>query len=141
MKKLFAVILLVMLLAGSAWSLETGKIKVEKLARSSSSWDGGILPDYPSGLPEITILKITIPPHTTLPWHKHPVINAGYMLKGKLTVITDEHKTLHLKAGDTIVEVVNRWHYGRNDGDKPVEIVVFYAGVKGLPTAILKNKK
>ncbi len=141
MKRVGAGILILLLLAGSAWSLEAGKVKVEKLVRTTASWNGAKLPAYLSGQPEITILDITIPPHTELPWHKHPVINAGYMVRGELTVITDDHKTLHLKAGDTIVEVVERWHYGRNDGDEPVEIVVFYAGVEGTPLTVLKNGK
>jgi quercetin dioxygenase-like cupin family protein len=65
--------------------------------------------------------------------HQHPVINAGVLLQGELTVETNEGKTLHLKAGDPIVEVVNTWHYGINEGDEPAEIIVFYAGVQGKP--------
>ncbi|MDD3344403.1 MAG: cupin domain-containing protein, partial [Sulfurospirillaceae bacterium] len=61
----------------------------------------------------------------------HPLINAGVLLAGELTVITDEKKTLHLKAGEALIEVVNKWHYGINEGDVPAVIVVFYAGVKG----------
>jgi quercetin dioxygenase-like cupin family protein len=106
------------------------------LAKTSSSWDGKALPDYPEGKPEVTILRITIPPKARLPVHKHPVINAGVMLKGELTVVTENKKTLHLKAGDSIVEVVNTWHYGINEGDEPAEIIVFYAGVHGAPITI-----
>jgi len=43
---------------------------------------------------------------------------------------------LHLKAGDAIAEVVNTWHYGKNEGDMPAEIIVFYAGTEGLPITI-----
>ena len=50
--------------------------------------------------------------------------------------MTEDKKTLHLKAGDPIVEVVDTWHYGRNDGDTPAEIIVFYAGVKGTPITV-----
>lgn len=113
-------------------------IQVETLAQTSSSWDGNTLPDYPEGRPEITILKITIPPKAKLPEHKHPYINAGVLLKGELTVVTEEQDTLYLKSGDSIVELVNTWHYGRNEGNVPAEIVVFYAGVSDKPVTIRK---
>ena len=70
--------------------------------------------------------------------HKHPEINAGVLLKGKLRVISKENDTLMLKAGEPIVELVNVWHYGENPGTVPAEIIVFYAGVKGTPITIIK---
>jgi len=142
MKKVFCVFCLVLLLAGQGWAHgEKGLkgIKVVKLARTSESWNGKALPNYPKGKPQITILKITIGPKVRLPLHKHPVINAGVLLKGKLTVVTENGKTLHMKAGDPIVEVINTWHYGINEGDEPAVIIVFYAGTPGTPVTILKK--
>lgn len=110
------------------------------LAKSAKSWDGNLLPNYPSERPEISVLKINIPAGATLPMHKHPVINAGYMLEGELTVETESGAVLHLKAGDAIIEVVDTWHFGRNEGKVPVEIVVFYAGTASLPVTEYKNK-
>ena len=87
----------------------------------------------------MTILKITIPPKTRLEVHKHLEINAGVLLKGNLTVISESNDTLHLKAGDPIVELVNTWHYGKNEGTEPAEIIVFYAGVEGTPITVIKE--
>lgn len=115
-----------------------GNATAEVLAKSSNSWDGTSLPAYPKEAPYLSVVKITIPPHTTLPMHRHPIINAGYMLKGVLTVVNDANQTLRLNAGDAIIEVVNQWHYGVNDGDEPVEIVVFYAGDQESPYSILR---
>ncbi len=117
------------------------KIEVTTLARSTKSWNDASLPEYPEGNPEVTILKIVIPPKTKLNWHKHPVINAGVLLKGELTVISETNDTLHLKAGEPIIEIVNAWHYGENEGSEPAEIIVFYAGVEKAPITILKDKK
>lgn len=44
--------------------------------------------------------------------------------------------TEHLIAGEAIVEVVDKWHYGRNDSYEPAEIVVFYAGIVGQPITV-----
>ncbi len=113
--------------------------KVEVLAKATKSWNGKELPRYSWGRPEITILRISIPPHTDLAWHEHPYINAGVMISGELTVITEKHDTLHLHAGDPIVEVVDTWHFGKNEGDETVDIIVFYAGVKGKEITILEK--
>jgi quercetin dioxygenase-like cupin family protein len=94
------------------------------------------LPDYATGKPEITILKIQIPPGSRLPLHKHGVINAGVLLRGELTVVTEDKKILYLKAGDPIIEVVNTWHYGKNEGETLAEIIVFYAGKVGAPITV-----
>jgi len=116
-------------------------VQVEELEKTSISWDGTHLPGYPKGTPEITILRIKIPPGVQLPLHEHPVINAGVLLTGELTVITENNKTLHLKAGDAIVEVVDKWHYGKNEGDQIAEIIVFYAGTPGTPITIKADDK
>ena len=136
MKKLVCGLCLTLVLSSHAWARDVKSVKVEELAKTSSSWDGGTLPDFPKGKPEITILRITIPPEAQLPLHEHPVINAGLLLSGELTVETEDKKILHLKAGDSIVEVVNTWHSGKNEGHTPAEIVVFYAGIQGTPITV-----
>lgn len=114
-------------------------VKVEVLAKSGNSWDGRALPSYPQGKPEISILKISIPPGMRLPLHEHPVMNAGVLLTGKLKVVTEKNETLELKAGDALVEVVDKWHYGINEGSEPAVIVVFYAGVANSPVTVKKQ--
>lgn len=129
MKKTLFFLATILLISGCATPNET--IQVKNLVQTTKSWDSSTLPAYPKGIPEITILRIVIPGKTKLPLHKHPVINAGVLLSGELDVITENNEKLHLKAGDPIVEVVDKWHYGENKGNEPAEIIVFYAGEKG----------
>ncbi len=138
MKKYLGGICLILLLTSNVWAQEVNTVKVDVLAKTSTSWDGRDLPNYAKGKPEITILRIKIPPKVQLPLHEHPVINAGVLLKGELTVVTEDNEILHLKAGDSIVEVVDKWHYGKNEGNEPAEIIVFYAGVQDTPITIKK---
>ena len=112
------------------------EIKVTQILKTTKDWDGNALPPYPSKNPEITILSYEIPPGIRLPMHKHLVINAGIVLQGKLTVMTKDGKQLILNPGDSIVELVNRWHYGVNYGSVPVKLIMFYAGEVGVPLAI-----
>jgi quercetin dioxygenase-like cupin family protein len=111
-------------------------IAVNVLAKTVSSWDGNLLPFYPEGQPEITILRIRVEPGVSLAMHKHPVINAGVLIEGQLTVMAEDGAILRLKAGDGIVELVDKWHYGRNDGEIPAEIIVFYVGTKDGPITV-----
>lgn len=138
MKKAACCLLSVLLVAGCASSKYANDVHSVQLVKSSESWNGHPLPPYKTGAPEITILRITIPPRCTLPMHTHPVINAGVLLKGQLTVTTERGQVLHLRPDDPIVEVVDTWHYGTNEGDEPAEIIVFYAGIKGESITIKK---
>ena len=112
---------------------------VQQLAKSTRSWNHELLPAYSTGQPEVTILRIGIPPGARLEPHRHPVINAGILTKGALTVVTADGQTLQLHTGDSIIEVVNTLHYGFNPGNEPAEIVVFYAGEQGKPVTMMER--
>lgn len=138
MKKLIYGICFALLLSSNVLAADLNAVQVDVLVKTSLSWDGSRLPDYSKGTPEVTILRIKIPPGVQLPLHKHAVINAGLLLNGELTVVTEDNRTLHLKAGESIVEVVNKWHYGKNEGNETAEILVFYAGALDTPISIEK---
>jgi quercetin dioxygenase-like cupin family protein len=121
---------------GPAVAFEDSAVQVEPLAKSAESWNGTLLPAYPAGQPEITVLRIRIAPGARLPMHEHPVVNAAVMLAGDLTVVTEAGRTLRLRQGDAIVEVVDQWHYGYNDGTEFADLIVFYAGVQGQPITV-----
>ena len=135
MKKIILVIFFTSFVVITACAGNSKTVTVEQLAKSTKSWDGENLPAYPQGQPEVTILRIQIPAGAKLEIHNHPVINAGVLLKGELTVVSED-KTLHLKAGDSIVELVNKKHFGKNEGAETAEIIVFYAGVENRPITI-----
>jgi quercetin dioxygenase-like cupin family protein len=110
-------------------------VQKEVLSQSTSSWDGTAYAAYPSGAPELTVLKITIPAHASLPWHTHPIPNAAYVVSGELTVEKkDTGEKRILTAGQVLPELVGQLHRGTS-GDAPVVLIVFYAGAKGVPLA------
>lgn len=104
-----------------------------QVVESSASWDGTPLPAYPRGVPRVTILRAAIPPHTKLDMHLHRPINAGVVLCGELTVVADDGCERTFRAGEGIVEMVGKRHYGENRGDQAVDLVMFYAGAEGMP--------
>lgn len=61
-----------------------------------------------------------------LPVHKHPYPRYAYVVQGTLQVTDVEtgSETTY-RAGDVIVEMVDRWHFGANVGTDPVRLIVF----------------
>jgi quercetin dioxygenase-like cupin family protein len=112
---------------------EGANVTSKTILKTSQSWDGSSYEAYPSGKPELSILKITVPPHTVLGWHTHPIPNAAYVLSGHLIVekqSNGQKKTIH--AGETLAETVGTIHRGYTD-DEPVTLIVFYAGAEHTP--------
>ena len=107
-------------------------VKKETLLETTKSWDGSAYRQYPAGQPQLSVLRITIPAHTTMQWHQHPVPNAAYIVSGELTVEKKDGAKLHLKAGQVLPELVNEVHRGVA-GDSDVVLIVFYAGAVGVP--------
>jgi quercetin dioxygenase-like cupin family protein len=114
----------------------SASIVSQQLVKSTRSWDGKLLPPYPAGQPEVTIRRLSIPPGARLETHLHPVINAGVLVKGELTVVSRDGKRLRLKVGDPIVELVNTPHFGINEGRIPAVIIVVHAGTVGKQTTV-----
>jgi quercetin dioxygenase-like cupin family protein len=108
----------------------------EVLLQADHSWNGVPYTQYPNGRPELTMLKLTLAPHSVLPWHTHPFPNAGYVLSGTLTVhdkVSGKTKVFH--QGEAFAETVNDVHRGET-GDEPVVLLVTYSGTPGTPTSI-----
>lgn len=106
------------------------EVKIEKLAETSQSWDGAMLPKYPTGQPVISIIRYTFPPKMRLAEHYHPIINCGVILNGEITVVTKSGTEKTFRKGDAVIEIVGTdgIHYGENRGDEPTEIIMFYVG-------------
>jgi quercetin dioxygenase-like cupin family protein len=108
-------------------------VQSKTLLRASSSWDGEPYKSYPSGQPELSVLKITVAPHTQLEWHSHPMPSAAYIVSGELTVERrKDGKKQRFTAGQAISETVDTFHRGVA-GNEPVVLIMFYAGNPGVP--------
>ncbi|MCT0207459.1 cupin domain-containing protein [Synechococcus sp. CS-1332] len=102
---------------------EPAGVTVRTLVQSTQAWNGTPLPAYPSGQPEVTVLRITIPPGVKLPMHQ-------------LLVTSASGASLQLKAGQGLIEMVNQPHFGTNNGSEAAEIVEVYAGGRPIPLMV-----
>ena len=60
----------------------------------------------------------------------------GLVLLGNGQAPTEAGRSARFRPGEAIVEVVDQWHYGYNDGAEIAELIVFYAGVQGQPITV-----
>jgi quercetin dioxygenase-like cupin family protein len=108
----------------------------ETLLQTTQSWNGKPYTHYPTGQPQLTTLKVTIAPHTSLPWHSHPIPNAVYVLSGTLTLHDRASgKNLVVHQGQAVGESVDDVHRGEA-GDEPTVLLITYAGTLGVPTSV-----
>jgi quercetin dioxygenase-like cupin family protein len=108
----------------------------EILLETSQSWNGKPYTHYPTGQPQLTTIRLTIAPHTALPWHTHPFPNVVYVLSGSLTLHDKaSSKTLVVHQGQAVGESVDDVHRGET-GDEQTVLLITYAGTPGVPTSV-----
>ena len=107
--------------------------------KTTSTWDNTEYKDLKIKNPEVTVLKIIIDAGEALPMHKHDLVNVAYVNKGTLTVVSENNEEITLHEGESLPELVGKYHYGKNTGNKPVELIVFYIGEKGTPLSVNKE--
>ena len=112
------------------------EVEVIELKRTSQSWDGAELPDYPVGKPELIVKRYIFQRGSKLGWHHHPVMNYGIVQQGELTIIGLDGKEKTVRAGEAVVEMVGAIHHGENRGDKTVVLDMFYISQNGTPIAV-----
>jgi quercetin dioxygenase-like cupin family protein len=114
-------------------SVASGKREI--LLQTTESWNGKHYTHYPTGKPQLTTIKLTIAPHTALPWHTHPFPNVVYVLSGTLTLHDKASgKTQVVHQGQAVGESVDDVHRGES-GDEPTVLLITYAGTPGVPTS------
>lgn len=134
MKSLTVLFVLILSVTNSAYSAEK-----DVLLKTTSTWDNAEYKKLKIKNPEVTVLKIVINKGEELPVHRHDLVNVAYVKKGTLTVISDNNKEITIHEGDVLPELIGKYHYGKNTGKDPVELIVFYVGEKGTPLSV--NRK
>jgi len=115
---------------------QAGSVQHELVLQSGAAWNGQAYQHYPPGKPQLSVMRMSLPPHTELPWHTHPVPNAAYVLSGQLTIQdkdTGECHTIH--EGEALNETIDSAHRGFTCEDA-AELVIFYAGAEGLVLSV-----
>lgn len=121
--------------AGAAYAADAPQISGKPLANTNKTNEGQIItaPVHPNVVASIT----TFPPGAETPVHKHPYPHYVYVMQGTLTVTNLETgKKFQAKQGQFVVEMMNVWHKGKNEGTTPVKLLV----IDQLPAGVANNK-
>ena len=116
------------------------QVETTELFRTSQSWDGAALPDYPKGRPELVAVKYVIPQGRKLGWHHHDAMNHGVLVQGELTIVAVDGTEKVVHEDEAIVEMVGTVHHGENRGTKPVILYMFYLSQEGLPLSVQQTR-
>jgi quercetin dioxygenase-like cupin family protein len=110
---------------------KNSEIVHELVSESGTAWNGQAYDCYPSGKPQISVMRMSLPPHSELPWHTHPMPNTAYVLSGQLIIEDKESgRRQHFNAGEALNETVNSAHRGYT-AEQATELIIFYAGAEG----------
>jgi quercetin dioxygenase-like cupin family protein len=134
----FSIVLGAIIAASSSGALaieQHAGVQVTQLLKTKHTWNGGPIA-YPDGEAEVTALLIEIAPGGETGWHRHPVPSFGLVLQGHLEVHLANGDVKLLAPGEVLAEVIDTAHNGRNVGESPVKLVVFYAGAAGKQLTI-----
>lgn len=112
----------------------SGPVSVVRL-RSDTAWNGTRYKSYPAGRPQLTVVRYSIPPHSSLPWHRHDAPNTAFVISGSITLQSIAGVEHVFRAGDAFAESVGDEHRGFT-GDERAEIVCTYAGAAGVPLSV-----
>jgi len=114
----------------------TEGVHAVEVLRTDTSWNGVPYERYPEGVPQLTVMRFSIPAHSSLSWHEHVVPNAAFVIEGAMTVEDRATGATHtVRAGEAFGESVGAVHRGYT-ADQATEVVVTYAGVEGVPLSI-----
>lgn len=130
----------------------TNEVNITQVLKTTTSWNGAILPGFNSGITEFRVLRFQIAPGAKTTVHLHPLNGVGYMISGVLTMFSTEDsqgsfkdakkvKKIQLTAGDAWAESVNAWHYGENQGTDMAEFVLVFAGQIDVPPTLSLGTK
>lgn len=114
----------------------SGGVQARVVLKTKITSNGQPIAYVKSDSPEVTVMTVELPPGAETGWHTHPVPVYAYVLSGSLTVEIEGKTTSIFNAGDAIIEVVNTRHCGKNAGDVPVKLVVFYTGAENVPNVM-----
>lgn len=136
MRRLVLAVSILTLLGSVAWAAGVPKVVVKQILATSTTASGQ--PIVVPTNPEVIVSTYEIPAGASLPFHKHPFQRYAYVMAGDLSVTNrDTNEIYRYKTGDFIVEVLDQWHMGRNEGKTPVKLLVIDQVDAGKPNVVL----
>jgi quercetin dioxygenase-like cupin family protein len=126
-------------IATQALAAEPARVEVSPVTRTHVTVTGQpiVVPDRP----EIAVSVVTFPAGSRLPVHKHLYPHLAYVLQGVLTILnTETGKSFQIHKGEFLAEMQNTWHFGVNNGNEPVKLLIIDEVPQGLAGNVVQKK-
>ncbi|WP_119460315.1 cupin domain-containing protein [Rhodospirillaceae bacterium SYSU D60014] len=117
------VIAATVLLAGTAFAQEN----LQEIDKPASQLEQVLAQEVkiPADAREVRVVRATVEPRTVAGWHTHPTPVYVYVVDGTLTMEVEGKEPRTIMAGEAVAEPLNAPMRVSNEGDQPVELVVF----------------
>ncbi len=128
MKHLVAVLVAALVVSGVAYAAAKPAITVKPLGAAQTTKPFSV---KVSGPADLVFAQVTVQPGGSFGWHLHRSAVAAAVVAGTLTLYDSSDPSCspqRVTAGHGFVEPVNHVHLARNDGSRPVRILVAYLG-------------
>ena len=124
-----------------SYAAQAPKVTIKPVARTDKTVLGQPIVVPPNA--ELRAFTVEFEPGARLRVHKHPWPHYVYVEKGTLTVMNEETgKPLTFRQGSFFAEMTNTWHYGINQTNAPVNLLVIEQMPKTAATnTVLKPAK
>lgn len=134
MKQIALAAAALLLCAGMAQAADTPKVTSTPVFSADTTITGQKI-DVPNN-PNVMVSTATFPPGAALPVHKHLYPHYVYVLEGTLSVTNVETgKSIDLPQGKFFVEMNNTWHFGKNNTQQPIKLLV----IDQVPSGVKSN--
>jgi quercetin dioxygenase-like cupin family protein len=125
--RILALVVLACLYSANGNAAEPLPVQADNLLRESIAGVEG---------KEIIVSRVSLPPHTELPWHWHPGEEFFYVIEGSVTLMRRGEPDLPAGAGDAQNIAAQVIHTG-STGEQGAELVIFRVHVVGEPERYL----
>jgi quercetin dioxygenase-like cupin family protein len=125
--RILALVVLACLYSANGNAAEPLPVQADNLLRESIAGVEG---------KEIIVSRVSLPPHTELPWHWHPGEEFFYVIEGSVTLKRRGEPDLPAGAGDAQNIAAQVIHTG-STGEQGAELVIFRVHVVGEPERYL----
>jgi len=128
MKHVIAALAVVLVAAGVAYAAAKPPILAQPLGAAHVSKPFSVKVSKPG---DLVFAQVTVQPGGSFGWHTHSSAVAAAVVAGTLTLYDSSDPSCspqRVTAGHGFVEPANHVHLARNDGTKPVRVLVTYLG-------------
>jgi quercetin dioxygenase-like cupin family protein len=132
MKRLIIIIVLLGALTATAAALGASGRPITEKVIGAAGISRGYTIDVKKPA-DVIVAEATVPPGASFGWHYHRAAVAAVVKSGTLTLYDSADRTCtptRYSAGEGFTERAGHVHLARNEGHKPVVVLVTYLGLK-----------